>query len=308
MLLLLTFADNNAVGPGIWNDWKGALLWELYSKTRDHLSGEHAAVSASDRRARLMERVVEGLFPEFLRSDVEEHLALFPERYLRAASPEAVSRHFQLVKDLGSRSLVADWRTAQAGRHTLLTVCTRDASGLLARLAGTLTGHGLSILDLDAFTRSDGIVLDTFTLCEAAGLAPVRPERWPAIESDLAAAVEGRHDVDAAVARGRAKAPRRIKRRPPTRPVVRFDSAAGQGATVIEVRADDEPGLVYGIAHTLSSLGLNIVLAKIATEKSHALDAFYVTDGSGQALSAETMSRVEEALHFVLDPGPKTSS
>lgn len=301
MLLLLTFADNCAVGPGIWNDWKGALLWELYSKTRSHLSGEHAAVSESDRRARLMEKVVEGLFPEFLRSDVEQHLGLFPERYLRAAAPEAISRHFQLIQGLGSRPLVADWRTAPAGRHTVLDVCTRDASGLLARLAGTLTGHGLSIMGLDAFTRSDGVVLDAFTLCEAAGLAPVRPERWPAIEADLAAAVEGRYDVDAAVARGRAKAARRPRRRPPTKPQVHFDSVAGQNATVIEVRADDEPGLVYRIASTLAGLGLNIALAKIATEKSHAFDVFYVTDGRGQALSSEAMSRVEEGLLFVLD-------
>jgi [protein-PII] uridylyltransferase len=308
MLLVLTFADNCAVGPGIWNDWKGALLWELYTKTRDHLSGDHAGISESDRRARLMERVVEGLFPEFLRSDVEHHLSLFPERYLRAAAPEAISRHFQLVQELGSRPLVADWRSEPAGRHTVLTVCTRDAPGLLARLAGTLTGHGLSILSLDAFTRSDGIVLDTVKVCEAASLAPVRTERWPAIEADLAAAVEGRHDVDAAVARGRAKAPRRPRRRPPTRPVIQFETSAGRNATVIEVRADDEPGLVYRIAHTLSSLGLNIVLAKIATEKSHAFDVFYVTEAGGPILSPESMSRVQEALSFVLDPEPRASS
>ncbi len=308
MLLLLTFADNCAVGPGIWNDWKGALLWELYAKTREHLSGEHAAVSESDRRARLMEKVVEGLFPEFLRSDVEHHLSLFPERYLRAAPADSISRHFQLVQELGSRPLVADWRTASAARHTTLTVCTRDAPGLLARLAGTLTGHGLSILSLDAFTRTDGVVLDSFKVCEAAGLAPVRSERWPAIETDLVAAVEGRHDVDAAVARGRAKAPRRQRRRPPTRPVIQFETAAGQHATVIEVRADDEPGLVYRIAHTLSSLGLNIVLTKIATEKSQAFDVFYVTEADGSTLSPGTMSRVQEALSAVLDPEAGTNS
>jgi [protein-PII] uridylyltransferase len=308
MLLVLTFADHCGVGPGIWNEWKGALLWELYTKTREHLTGEHATISEGDRRARLLEKVVEGLFPEFLRSDVEHHLSLFPERYLRAASPEAISRHFQLAQELGSKPLMADWRSAPAGRHTVLTVCTRDAPGLLARLAGTLTGHGLSILSLDAFTRSDGIVLDTFKVCDATGLAPVRPERWKAIEADLAAAVTGTHDVDAAVARGRAKAPRRARRRPPTRPAVHFDSVPGQGATVVEVRAEDEPGLVYRIASTLSGLRLDIVLAKIATEKTHAYDVFYVTEATGQPLSAETKSKVEEALLFVLDPGPRSTS
>ena len=304
MLLLLTYADTTAVGPGVWNDWKAALLWELYSKTRAQLSGEHAQASEGDRKARLLEKVVEGLFPEFLKRDVERHLSLFPERYLRAAPPDAISRHFQMVQHLGGKPLVADWRSSPAGRYTVLTVCTRDAHGLLAHLAGTLTGHGLNILSVDAFTRSDGIVLDTFRVCETVGVTPVRPERWPAIESDLVAAVEGRHDVEAAVARSRSRAPRRGRRRPPMSPAVQFDSVQGGGPTVIEVRADDEPGLVYRIANTLTSLGLNIVLAKIATEKSHALDVFYVAAGSGAGLSQEAIPAVEEALLAALAPKP----
>jgi [protein-PII] uridylyltransferase len=308
MLLILTYADANAVGPGVWNDWKAALLWELYSRTRAHLTGEHSQATDGDRRARLMEKVVEGLFPEFLKRDVEEHLSLFPERYLRAAAPDAIARHFQLVQHLGVKHLVADWRTSTAGRYTILTVCTRDAPGLLAHLAGTLTGHGLNILSVDAFTRSDGIVLDTFRLCETVGVAPVRPERWPAIEADLVSAVEGRHDVEAAVARSRSRAPKRGRRRPPTSPAVQFDFGAEVGPTVIEVRADDEPGLVYRIASTLTALGLNIVLAKIATEKSHALDVFYVTDAAGQGLLKDATKRVEEAIVSALAPRPSTAS
>jgi [protein-PII] uridylyltransferase len=307
MLLILTFADNNAVGPGIWNDWKGALLWELYAKTRAHLAGERPAPWDVDRRARLEERVVAGLLPEFLRSDVEAHLALLPERYLRTVTPEAIARHFRLVQDLGRRHLVADWRPSGDGRHTILTVCTRDAQGLLARLAGTLTGHGLNILNVDVFTRGDGVVLDTFRLCEAGGFLPVRDARWPAIENDLLAAVEGRHDVEAAVAHWISRMPRR-KRRAPSRPIVRFEEGASTGSTVVEVKADDEPGLVYRIAATLAAEGLSISVAKIATEKSHALDVFYVTAAGGGALTPDEMARVESALQGALGGGIHTRS
>lgn len=293
MLLLLTFADSNAVGPGIWNDWKGALLWELYSKTREHLAGERPA--AEDRRARLEEKVVSKLLPELLRSDVEDYLALFPERYLRAASADAIARHFRMAKGLGARPLVADWRPAADGRHTVLTVCAHDAHGVLSRLAGTLTGHGLDILSVDAFTRSDGSILDTFKVCEL-GVSPVRPERWPVIEADLVAAVEDRHDVEAAVTRARDRRPRRFRRRASSPPAVHFDTGASAACTVVEVRADDEPGLVYRITGTLAALGCDITFAKIATEKSQALDVFYVTDGSGRALPASEQPRVELAL------------
>ena len=307
MLLLLTYADTNAVGPGIWNDWKGALLWELYTKARAHLSGERPQPWDVDRRARLEEKVVAGLLPEFLRSDVERHLALLPDRYLRAATPEAIARHFRLVHDLGRRPLVADWRLSGDGRHTVLTVCTRDAQGLLARLAGTLTGHGLNILNVDVFTRGDGVVLDTFRVSEAGGFLPVREERWPAIEHDLAAAVEGRHDVEAAVGRWTTRMPRR-KRRAPSAPIVRFEEGAAAGGTVIEVRADDEPGLVHRIAATLAAEGLSISVARIATEKSHALDVFYVTAAGGGALTPDEMPRVEAALLNALGEGTPTRS
>jgi [protein-PII] uridylyltransferase len=293
MLLLLTFADTNAVGPGVWNDWKAALLWELYSKTRAHFAEDRTA--AGDRRAHLEEKVVSRLLPEFLKSDVESYLALYPDRYLRASSPEAIARHFRMTRELGGRSLAADWRSASDARHTVLTVCARDAPGLLARLAGTLTGHGLDILSVDAFTRSDGVILDTFKVCEAGG-QPVRTERWPKIEADLVAAVEGRHDVDAAVVRARERMGRRPRRRPPAIPAVTFDAGASLRSTVVEVRADDEPGLVYKIARTLAQLGLNISLAKIATEKSQALDVFYVTDADGQVLPAEEHGRIEDGL------------
>jgi [protein-PII] uridylyltransferase len=307
MLLLLTYADNNAVAPGIWNEWKSALLWELYTKTRAHLSGDRPAPWDGDRRAHLKEKIVDGLSSEFLRSDVERHLALFPERYLRSSTPEAIARHFRLVQDLGRRPFVADWRSSHDGRHTVLTVCTRDATGLLARLAGSLTGHGLNILSLDAFTRADGVVLDTFRLSEAGGFLPVREERWPAIEDDLVAAVEGRHDVEAAVQRWTTRMPRR-RRRAASEPRVHFEAGSSPGTTVVEVRADDEPGLVYRIAATLAAQGLSISVAKIATEKSHALDVFYVTAANGGALTAEDMPRVEAALRDALGGGPPTRS
>jgi [protein-PII] uridylyltransferase len=298
MLHLLTYCDNSAVGPGVWNDWKAALLWELYAKTRAQLTGERQA--PADRRARLEEKVLAGLLPEFLRSDVEQYLALFPERYLRASGPEAIARHFRMAGELGARALLADWRTAPDGRHTVLTVCTRDASGLLARLAGTLTGHGLDILSVDAFTRGDGLVIDTFKLCEV-GVQPVRDERRPQLEADLAAAVEGRHDVEAAVERAAARRTRRLRRRAAAAPVVHFDGAASPQRTVVEVRADDEPGLVYRIARSLTQQGLDISFATIATEKSQALDVFYVTDAGGGSVPEARLPQVEAALIEALE-------
>jgi [protein-PII] uridylyltransferase len=89
---------------------------------------------------------------------------------------------------------------------------------------------------------------------------------------------------------------------------VRFDAETSAEHTVVEVRAEDEPGLVYTIASTLAGLGLDIAFAKIATEKSHALDVFYVTDGHGKKLSSSQATAVERAITAALGGGQSSQS
>ena len=97
----------------------------------------------------------------------------------------------------------------------------------------------------------------------------------------------------------------RPKRRRLLAPVIRFDSEASAVATVVEVRAEDEPGLVYRIAATLAALGLDISFAKIATEKTQALDVFYVTETAGGKLAPGRLASVERALLEALTPPPR---
>jgi [protein-PII] uridylyltransferase len=223
---------------------------------------------------------------------------MLPEKYLRTTSPSDVGRHLDLAAQLAERSLLVAWRDLGDGAHTELTVCTRDAAGLFARLAGTLSANGLDILSVDVYTREDGIVLDTFTLSEAAG-REVAQRRRARVEADLAAAVGGQLDVRAAVESWRADAvsPRRARQaRLAAAPTVRFDDEASPTATVVEVGAEDVRGLAYRIASTFADLGLSITFAKIASEKSRAWDVFYVTDAEGQKLGAEQREGVTAAL------------
>ena len=96
--------------------------------------------------------------------------------------------------------------------------------------------------------------------------------------------------------RTRDQRPRRLRHRASSPPAVHFDTGTSPACTVVEIRADDEPGLVYRITGTLAALGCDITFAKIATAKSQALDVFYVTDTSGRALPASEQPRVELAL------------
>ena len=299
MLLLLTYADTSAVGPGVWNDWKGSLLWDLYTRARSHLTVGRSPRWDYDRRTAVKEQVIAEVAPEFMPSEVERHFAMMPERYFRATDSDRIIQDLKLTRRLESDSLAADWRVAEDKHCVELTVSTRDRGGLFAAIAGTLTAHGVNILSADLYTREDGVVLDTFKISQAGSHSPVKADKWARIEEHLKAAIEGEYDVASAVKKWLVEfhpGGKRRRARPPRQPAVRFYSDASAANTVVEVRAEDQPGLAYKIASTLAALELDISFARITTEKSHALDIFYVTDSRGQKLALDDMPGVEMAL------------
>jgi [protein-PII] uridylyltransferase len=301
MLLLLTYSDMNGVGPGVWSEWKGHLLWDLYERARSHLV-EAAAARGPAQQAELKENVLSGLAGKFPRSVVERHLALLPDRYLRTATAATAAQHLRLIDGLDTDSFRCHW--VQHGKTiTELTICARDRHGLFADIAGTLTIHGVEILRAEINTREDGIAIDVFILRNAATHQAVEEIRWLRIEQALRAAIAGETNVAALVEKWRTKhAPRPRQRVVPTNTRhkklahVVCDNKAAQAATVVEVRASDELGLAYKIASVATALGLEITYAKITTEKSDAFDVFYVTGADGVRLSEEAMRELEDAM------------
>jgi [protein-PII] uridylyltransferase len=305
-LLLLTYADISAVGPGTWNDWKGSLLWDLYHRAVSRFTGEDEYQTDTDR---IGQRVVEALGSGWNAVEVERHLSMMPERYLRAVSPENMAGHLKLIKRLATGPLVAEWRTLDAKHCSELTVSTADSAGLFARLAGTLSANGINILSADLYTREDGVVIDAFRICEVSSLHPIRERHWSRIEQKLAAAVQGDFDVAEAFEKWGSKQPhgRALKQQRKSPARVRFDQGASTCNTVVEVSVHDEPGLAYRIASCLASLGLDINFATIGTEKERVLDIFYVSDSSGLKLSDAMLPEVEKAILETLTHPPRVN-
>jgi len=87
---------------------------------------------------------------------------------------------------------------------------------------------------------------------------------------------------------------------------VRFDNGVSATHTVIDIEAPDRIGLLYDIASTLFGLGLNISVARVATDVRQARDAFYVDDGAGGKITDPLRIReIEKRIEEVLEPGRK---
>jgi [protein-PII] uridylyltransferase len=311
LLLLLTYGDLNAVGPGVWSEWKSTLLWDLYRRTRILLTGSEAPPDEAELTARFKEQVSNSLSGSLPLSEIERHIALLPDRYLRVTRPDAAATHLQLIEELKTDTFTRRW-IGHGSTTTELTICTRDRHSLCADIAGSLSAQGIEILSAELNTREDGIALDVFILREASTHQAIDMSKYPSIERGLRKAIEGESDIPALVERWRTKnAPRKrrtdVVAASQNLPQVVCDNDASESLTLVEVRAIDEPGLVYKIANGLASLGLDIVCAKIATEKSDALDVFYVTDDDGMKLSDSKMNSIKASLTEFLSKSQEKS-
>jgi [protein-PII] uridylyltransferase len=84
-------------------------------------------------------------------------------------------------------------------------------------------------------------------------------------------------------------------------PEIRFDSSAPNGTTIIDIETEDRVGLLFALSQSLGELGLNLVLAKIVTEKGAAIDTFYVTERDGTPVrSKERQERIATELRRVI--------
>jgi [protein-PII] uridylyltransferase len=70
------------------------------------------------------------------------------------------------------------------------------------------------------------------------------------------------------------------------------DQDLAETHTVIEIEADDQPGLLYRITRSMARLGWNIHSARISTRGDRATDAFYVTTRDGRKLEDEESALV----------------
>jgi len=297
ILYLLTFADMRAVGPGVMTGWQAQILWDLYCRTYARLTGGQPE---RPNREAVAERVWEAMRREGSRGAVTGHLAMFPDRYLSATAPQRIAAHLRLVDALEEDVVATELFHHQDLGSSELVIATHDVPGLFSLIAGTLAAHGINILSAQIHTRADGIAIDTFQVNDPFGEAVTEEGRWHKTLEALRRVLRGEQTVEELLEM-RRKAGRIVPETVPGPPKITVDNEISDTHTVVEVKCPDRVGLLYAITHTLSSLGLDIGSARIATEIDQAFDTFYITDRKGRRLEdPAAMTGLREALEEAL--------
>lgn len=198
------------------------------------------------------------------------------------------------------RDLAERGGMAAVVRGAQVTLVAPDRPGLLWRAAGVLASHRLAVRSATA-TAAGGTAVTVFTVAPEFGTPPDQA----LIESDLRRMIEGRLDVAERLARRqRAYQPRPGV--PTAPPRVTLVDDASHSAAVVEVRAHDEPGLLWRIGRALGECGLDVRAARVETLGAEAVDAFYVVDGSGNPPAGDKVRAIiRERVLAALSPSPR---
>lgn len=281
LLTLMTFCDIGAVNPAALTPWRMAQLWSTYRSLHQELTRE-----LEDERIET---------PPSDNPEREEFLRGLPTRYLMVNTEADIEQHLELVRQARSKGSAVKLEREEG--HWKATVVTSDRAGLLADLAGMLAGFGMNIVKAEAFSNAAGIVLDVFHFEDPDRRLDLNPEEAGDLARLLVRVSQGKESAEKYLA-ARPKTLRAGKRSRIT-PIVNFDPRVSRRATLLEVIAEDRPGLLYDLAQTIAAEGCNIELLLINTEAHKAIDVFYLTR-DGATLDASTQGALRQRLQAIL--------
>jgi [protein-PII] uridylyltransferase len=287
LLLILTIADIRAVGPGVWNGWKGQLLRTLYFEAEPVLSGGHSSISRRDRVA-AAQTAFRTRMTDWSPAQLDRYMARHYDAYWLNADVEHHVAHAKLIAsaDQAGEAVATAIKTDQFTAITELTVLAPDHPRLLALLTGACAAAGANIASAQIFTTTDGVALDTLLIQREFEAETDERRRAERIVELIGKTVKGDIRIGQVVAE--QTKPRRRLQPFTVEPRVVIDNESSNRLTVIEINGLDRIGLLYDLTEALWRLNLNIGSAHITTFGERAVDVFYVTDLTGAKITNPT--------------------
>ena len=298
-LYLLTVADIRGTNPHVWNDWKGQLLMDLY------LATTHALQRGVDAPVNLQEQVKDARLETLnLIPSNEPAIAaanrywdtLEPDYFLRYR-PETIAWHTQSLLSTSITDLPLVSARPQIESETAqFLICSPDSERFLSDVTAGFDHENINIIDARVHKARSGLVMM---------IVVVLMEKSILINEDQLASSTLRIRKQLLDTQPKLRAKRkhlapRMKHFP-IATEIKFHSDPDRRYTVMEVTAQDRPGLLHQVANVLVHCKARLVNARVSTFGEKAEDVFLLHDSDGGEIRSKSKknclaTKIREAL------------
>ena len=301
LLLVLTVADIKGVGPDIWNDWKGSLIFELYLKALKMLKKNKSSLVTIDSTIDTKEALQKYLLKHgYLKEDIVGYSNNYYSNYWQMFSLSNIIDHYKIfsaMRNDGFKFKVHIFKESKV-QATELLVIAPDHHGLFSLISGLVAASGFEVVSAKIITRSDGFALDTFFI-QNRDKKPIIDEylRKKLIKT-ISIGLEGGFDIEKELNIKWKEIPARFRAvKAPTRVIV--DNKRSNRYTILEVKCKNGPGVLYKITKAITTLGLQINTANVSTYGDRVVDIFYVKNAFGSKI--EDDSKIEKVRNCIFN-------
>ena len=285
-IYLLTMADMRGTSPSVWNDWKNKLLQQLYHATSRQLrNGDSDIEYNAERLANLQQELFSSMVPaQISEQDFQRYCSLFDSDYFLRYKIDTLQWHIKAVASARALELpVVAVRYAENSGGTEILVFMPDLANLLVMTTGGFDRLNLNIVDARLHTTQMGFALHNYLVLDQNDHAVSSSEQLEEIEDSLREQLQdprkGRDPLKAHI-------PRALKQFPIATKVKFSETLQGQ-QTIIEVIAQDRPGLLYQIAEVFDKCDVKLHNAKVVTFGARIEDIFVVSNLANKPISGQ---------------------
>jgi [protein-PII] uridylyltransferase len=289
MLCVMTVGDLGSGGREPLTSWRAELLWRLFVDTYNHLTIAYGD-EVIDREAAARTILHRDRPADISEAELARFLEGLPQRYLTLFDPGSIYQHVRLWRNIGPDDVHSF--LSRKGEAWELAVVTLDKPFLFTNISGALASLGLDIQRGQALTSRSGLVLDVFQFIDY-----VRPVNQAELTELLSDVVAGKVDIAARLAKQQVAPPPG----PPALPRLYFDNDSSNRYTVLELVADDVPGLLQRVSRVLSSFGCEVDLVLISTEGEKAIDVFHIRKDGGKLTESDQLALTESLERAIAD-------
>jgi [protein-PII] uridylyltransferase len=297
LLYVFTYADINGVGRGIFNNWKGSMISELFFKTKVLLTeakrNEELYIKLQDEELkRIKETLIEQAEDKPLFADFVDKLS---DKYLIDVDEDDILNHFKAYKNFkkGNLELVSKPKN---GYYTVFTLA-ENISGLFSKITGIFCANGLAVLAADIYSKE--LAANIFYV-ESIYYGDVDNKKWERIKNEINLCLKGEiSDIEKLINERKIYKNNKYTTKIEVKTSIKFDDNF-QDLTLMEIECKDIPGLLFIVSKEITSLGFSLEYAKINTFGIRAVDTLYIKGRTSAKLSNDEKEFLKDKISDVL--------